>query len=462
MQTYGKMKSSTLTIFTIVFIIAIATFQGYIVYNMYSLQKKSLVKELDIVLESSYKEYLSLRLVQNIAEGKEAPMKLFRESDPFKIEESKDSIVYYDLDQIELADKGNLVDIFNIAVGQYANKNNPIDLAQLDTMVNIALRDKKIHSFFILRIVDTNEIIKEQSKPDYKKELGFPVFSQKIALDLNQTEFLELALVNPQGDIFSRLFFTIFSCVFFSFFCIYTIRSLQNLVNRQRKLTTLKNDFFGQISHELKRPLTQLHIAIHSLSDKFASHSEDSKLERYLDIAARASEDISSKIDMIMALSMEEEGVFRLKYSEFDLPKTIAPMLDRIEMTASKVVSINLIDELVHPEIKADRDHLLQCIANLVENSIKYSKKSVEVQVRLYTQSNRTIIAVKDDGLGIEQDHLSRLFQKYDRRNQANSKVSGFGIGLNYVQKMVEKHGGSITVESKLGEGSEFFISLPS
>ena len=453
------MKLSTLTIFTVVFIIAIAVFQSYIVYNIYIFQKKSLAKELDVVLDGSYKEYLSLLLVQNSSKGKDAPMRLLSESD---IQESKDTLAYYDLDQIEVVNKGNLVDIFNIAMREYANAKAPIDLAQLDTMVNVALREKNISSFFVLRIVDTDEQTKEQSKPFQKGMLGFPVHSQKIALDLNQTEFLELMLVNPQEYIFKRLFITILSCVFFSLFCIYTIRSLENLINRQRKLTTLKNDFFGQISHELKRPLTQLHMAVHALSDKLANNTDDPKLERYLDIANKASEDISSKIDMIMALSMEEEGVFRLKYSEFDLYRAMAPMLERIEMTASKSVQIDLINELAHPNIKADKDHLLQCVANLVENSIKYSKKSVEIQVRLYSRNNRTVIAVKDNGLGIEEDLLSRLFQKYDRLDQADSKVSGFGIGLNYVQKMVEKHGGSITVESKLGVGSEFFISLPS
>ena len=455
------MKSSTLTIFTIVFIIAIAVFQSYIVYNIYILQKKSLAKELDVVLDSSYKEYLNLRLTQ-MKESKDISISLYEESDMFKYEGSKDTLVYYDLDQTEVVDKSNLVDILNIAVREYANANDPIDLVRLDTMVNIALRGKNISSYFVLRIVDTEELTKEQSKPFHEGMLDFSVYSQKIALDLNQTAFLELMLVNPQGDIFKRLFITIFSCVFFSLFCIYSIRSLENLINRQRKLTTLKNDFFGQISHELKRPLTQLHMAIHSLSDKFANNTDDPKLGRYLDIAGRASEDISSKIDMIMALSMEEEGVFRLKYSEFDLHNAIASMLERIEMTASKSVRINLINELAHPNIRADKDHLLQCVANLVENSIKYSKKSVEIQVRLYSQNNRTVIAVKDNGLGIEDDLLSRLFLKYDRLDQADSKVSGFGIGLNYVQKMIEKHGGNITVESKLGIGSEFFISLPS
>ncbi|GHT72908.1 hypothetical protein AGMMS50262_03000 [Bacteroidia bacterium] len=454
------MKQSTLTILSVIFIIAIAFFQGYILYNMYNLQKKSLAKELDVVLDNAYKEDLNQRISQ-IKENQDIPIEIFKETDGINDDGAKDTIVYYNFDTNENTTNNDIVGAINSAVIQYANLIRPVDLNNLDSLVSIGLQERKIVSNFFVWIVDKDGVRQEQSKPDNDKKLEFPVYSQKIPLDLEKTKFLELVLVNPQGTIFERLLIIIVLCVLFSFIAIYTVQTLGNLYAKQRKLAALKNDFFGQVSHELKRPLTQAHMAVSSLVERMKHNDGSFDASRYLDIAQRSTEDMTKKINMILALSREEDGVLQLNIKEFDLPATLALMVERIEMLATKPTQITVDNQLKSPAIRADIDHFMQSVANLIENAIKYSNDSVEIQIRLSSENNRLILAVKDNGVGIAEENLSRIFQKYDRLNPANSKVTGFGIGLNYVKKIIEKHGGKIDVTSLLGKGSEFTISLP-
>jgi len=422
------------------------------------LQKNSLIKDLETILNTAYREDLDIRILKTETQGKKNPLFL-KESDN-EMYYDENIITHYDLDENDLLKGKNLTILTNIALSQYANTQQALNIHTLDSLVSNLLQEKKIRTAFYLQIIDNKGNVLQKSKEKDLPKTSFLIQPQQLSLNFENTELLELVLVNPQGTIFQRLYLTIISCLLFSFFCIYSIWMLQRIFAKQRKLTAVKNDFFGQISHELKRPLTQIHMAINALSDARIIENEQRR-NKYLDISKRGSEDISEKIKMIMALSMEEEGVFRLNDSTFDLMETLLPAVERVEMTAPKPTQIEIENSLSNTTMKADKDHLLQCIMNLIENAIKYSGESVKIIIKIYRQNNNFIIAVKDNGLGIDEKYLSTIFDKYHRVDNPDKKEFGYGIGLNYVKKIIEKHSGNVKVTSELGTGSEFFLCLP-
>jgi signal transduction histidine kinase len=109
----------------------------------------------------------------------------------------------------------------------------------------------------------------------------------------------------------------------------------------------------------------------------------------------------------------------------------------------------------------ADKDHLRQCIANLLDNAIKYSGDSVKIFIIIQKLNDSLRLTVKDNGIGIETDKINKLFEKYTRLNSEQNSTAGFGIGLSYVKTVIEKHYGKIEVKSVTGIGSEFSLNIP-
>ena len=222
----------------------------------------------------------------------------------------------------------------------------------------------------------------------------------------------------------------------------------------------MKNDFFGNTAHELKRPVAQLHLAIEALS-KPAVIENVAKRERYLAISKEATKDMSEKITMIMTLSMAEEGVFKLNYSHFNLLEEVEKLKVQFSTVADKDVNIEIENASSDVMIKGDRDHLSQCIANLIDNAIKYSGVSVLIYISIQKMKDAWLLSVKDNGIGIKSEHIDRVFDKYTRLNTDAGTPSGFGIGLSYVKAVVEKHAGRMEVKSEEGRGSEFAMIIP-
>jgi len=111
--------------------------------------------------------------------------------------------------------------------------------------------------------------------------------------------------------------------------------------------------------------------------------------------------------------------------------------------------------------VTGDANLLSQCFANLIDNAIKYSGNEVLIVISVTKSDRWIVVSIKDNGYGIPEEKLPVIFDKYNRAHTENTKINGFGIGLNYVKTIVEKHRGEVAVESQQGFGSEFCVSLP-
>lgn len=238
--------------------------------------------------------------------------------------------------------------------------------------------------------------------------------------------------------------------------------------NRQLELTTLKDreayrrEFMGNVAHELKTPLFTVQGYVLTLLD--GAMKDKSVRKKYLQRANKAVERliyIVKDLDMITKIEM---GGLTLDQESFNIIELVQNAFDLLEMKAQKK-EISLVFDRDYQDsimVNADRERIQQVLTNLVDNSIKYGKQSGTTEVAINQLSkDRCLVRVTDNGEGIEQEHMGRLFERFYRVDKSGSRaVGGSGLGLAIVKHLIEAHGEKIYVESQFGVGSEFSFTL--
>ena len=223
-----------------------------------------------------------------------------------------------------------------------------------------------------------------------------------------------------------------------------------------------RREFIGNVSHELKTPLFTVQGYLSTLLD--GALNDKSIRKKYLQRAEKGVERliyIVQDLDMITKLEM---GDLNLEVYPFDIVKLVQNVFDLLEMEASKKDILLIFDMKYNKPIivMGDSEKIEQVLINLVMNSIKYGKEkgSTEVSIESLTQ-NKVIVRVKDNGEGIEKQHISRLFERFYRVDKSGARSEGgSGLGLSIVKHIIEAHDEKIYIESEFGKGSEFSFTL--
>lgn len=223
-----------------------------------------------------------------------------------------------------------------------------------------------------------------------------------------------------------------------------------------------RREFLGNVSHELKTPLFTVQGYISTLLD--GAMNDKSLRKKYLERAEKGVERliyIVRDLDMITKL---ETGNLNVEHSYFDIIELIQNVFDMLEIKADEK-DISLLFDTKYPRpimVQADKDKIQQVLINLVENSIKYGKLkgTTEIGVENLT-STKVIVRVTDNGEGIHEQHITRLFERFFRVDKSGSRTEGgSGLGLAIVKHIIEAHNEKIYIESQYGIGSEFSFTL--
>ncbi len=222
-----------------------------------------------------------------------------------------------------------------------------------------------------------------------------------------------------------------------------------------------RKEFLGNVSHELKTPLFTVQGYILTLLD--GAMNDKSLRKKYLQRANKGVERlifIVKDLDMITKL---ETGDLNLELEEFDIIELVANVFELLEMRAAKKDITLTFDTKYNPiMVYADRERIQQVVTNLVVNSVKYGKKGGTTDVSISElERNHILVRVTDNGEGIHEDQIPRLFERFYRIDKSGSrKEGGSGLGLSIVKHIIEAHGEKIYVESDPGVGSEFSFTL--
>ena len=238
--------------------------------------------------------------------------------------------------------------------------------------------------------------------------------------------------------------------------------------NKKMEIETLKvreqyrKEFIGNVSHELKTPLFTVQGYISTLIE--GAFKDEKLLQKYLDRADKGVERLTYILNDLDMITKLETGDLILIKETFDIVKLINHVFDQLEIKASKK-DITLMFDREYTEpimVKGDKQRLQQVVSNLIVNSIKYGNTQGTTEISIENLiKNKVIIRVTDNGEGIEQEHLPRLFERFYRVDKSGSrKEGGSGLGLAIVKHIIEAHSEQIYIESQLGVGSEFSFTL--
>lgn len=223
------------------------------------------------------------------------------------------------------------------------------------------------------------------------------------------------------------------------------------------QLGAIRTDFVANVTHELKTPLTSISGFIETLQDGAV---EDPKVRNhFLDIMAIETARLKRLINDILVLSDIENGEEGRKPERIDIRKEMDDIIASISPIA-KSKNITVLTQIRSGLlIRGNADRFRQMIVNLVENAIKYSNEGSRVWIEGYLKDGRPVISVKDEGIGISEEHLDRLFERFYRVDKSRSrKEGGTGLGLSIVKHIVALFQARIDVESQLGKGTTFYI----
>ncbi|MFO7615939.1 MAG: HAMP domain-containing sensor histidine kinase [Bacteroidales bacterium] len=234
------------------------------------------------------------------------------------------------------------------------------------------------------------------------------------------------------------------------------------VIFRQKKLSEIKNDFINNMTHELKTPISTISLASQMLADKNLGPARKN-LDYISTLIQDESKRLGSQVERVLQMSILENGSMNLKIKPIDLNQMVRQAVGKINLQVEqKMGRIDLQLEENLPMIQGDEVHLTNVVFNLMDNAIKYCRS--EPEILLFTRSDRKWVhlRVEDNGIGISREHQKRIFDKFYRVPTGNvHDVKGFGIGLSYVKKVIEHHGGHIEIDSEPGKGAKFEIYLP-
>jgi two-component system phosphate regulon sensor histidine kinase PhoR len=234
------------------------------------------------------------------------------------------------------------------------------------------------------------------------------------------------------------------------------------VILKQKRLSEIQKDFINNMTHEFKTPISTIAVSTEVLKDPGIIHQPE-RLLNYTTIIEKENTRLKLQVERVLQMARLDREDIGLKKELVDVHQLIQ---DAIKNTSGslheKTGSISCQLNATRHTLEADRLHLTNVLYNLIDNAIKYCKASPQIIIHTLNTARNFTIEITDNGIGISPENQKRVFQKFYRVSTGNvHDVKGFGIGLNYVKSIIESHKGTIKLESELGRGSTFKISLP-
>ncbi len=235
---------------------------------------------------------------------------------------------------------------------------------------------------------------------------------------------------------------------------------LELALAKEQELNKLQREFVSMASHEFRTPLAIIDATaqrMKSRADKNRLTPEDAvqRIEKIRGAVKR----MTRLMESTLTAARMQEGKIKVEIAPCDIGKVVREVCARQqEIAQTHVISCDLAG--LPDTIQADAGSLEQVLTNLLSNAVKYALDAPDIEIKAHTEGDQVVISVRDHGLGIDEDELDRIGERFFRA-RTSTGIAGTGIGLNLAKTLVEMHGGTVDVESKTGEGSTFTVRLP-
>lgn len=338
----------------------------------------------------------------------------------------------------------------------------PMSLHNLDSITAELLTQNGLGNQYYIDIINlkTGEKINgigTQKEPSFMavKPKYFPIRS-------DYTQVVQLIITNPNKTFLERMGLMLAGTFIIMLLVIVCISYQVRFISRFEKIFQIREDFSYAMIHDMKTPLTSIIMALNFLRSGKLDDKPVIK-DKYFDIAENEADHLLTLTNKVLTISKLENHKLEMNRTEVELTPIIEKLTEKFKAKSQKTV--NFITDIKAETAYADVEYLEEVLSNLIDNSVKYSDESVEIRISTARDDRYTVLKVYDNGFGISDKDIHLIFRKFERasavkRNRRNG-ASGFGLGLNFVDQVVEAHHGKIFVSSIEGEFTEFTIYLP-
>jgi two-component system phosphate regulon sensor histidine kinase PhoR len=335
-----------------------------------------------------------------------------------------------------------------LALEKYGLSDLPFEFAIADKKGNIEMKSKKFEDVF------SDEMNTLQAR--------ITVIPADIMEPTGPFETIIIVAPNIRYYLLRSLLWVIVGVVLFiivvlaAFFI--TIRSLMT----QRKLVEIKKDFINNMTHELKTPLATISLAVDALKSSKVN-TDPKSVDYFSSIIKEENIRMNKHVETILQAAQLDKKENELNKQEVELHDLILGVVDSFKLQLEgKPSNVQTILEASPSIIKADEEHILHVLSNLIDNAIKYSKTEIDISIQTKTLNNKTCIRIVDKGIGMDANARKHIFEKFYRAHSGNvHDVKGYGLGMSYVKWVIDTHKGQITVHSEIGVGTAIEIILP-
>ncbi len=347
---------------------------------------------------------------------------------------------------------------------QKTQVNDVIHAPLLDSLIRAEMGCMRINKDYVYAIYNKEDMnFAMGSFEGYRENLSLSEHQQSIKALFGKGEYYFTMFFPHQSTIIFRqiIVWMILSALFliaviFSFW--FTIMT----VFRQKKLSEMKTDFVNNMTHEFKTPIATVSLASEMLMKPEVAHSPE-KTKKYAAVIFNENNRLQNQVEQVLQMAILDKGETQLRIKETDLHKLLDIIIEGFQLRVREM------EGHIHTELKAipctiagDKMHLTNVFSNLIDNAVKYSSGAPQLSVFSESNQSGVTISVADKGIGISPENQKQVFKNLYRVHTGDlHDVKGFGLGLYYVKRLVEMHGGRITLQSELGKGSVFKVFLP-
>lgn len=271
--------------------------------------------------------------------------------------------------------------------------------------------------------------------------------------------FLSLYLPDATASVWQSMIGFGLATLIFAGLLLWIFWHILRSTHSLQRLNTLQKDFFTNMTHEFKTPLSSIGLA----SRMLLKQESDARSSNYLQLIANESSKLSQQVDKILYFSHVSGEEIAFEKGRIPIRELVEESIARLRLIIEqKEAHIITEFESAELEIEVDRTHFSNCLYNLIDNALKYTGAHPTIHIRTYTQAQNAYISVQDNGPGIAPQHRAHIFDRFYRiQDKDQYRGKGFGIGLSYVKSVLEGHGGQISLKQQNQSGAAFLLTLP-
>ena len=347
---------------------------------------------------------------------------------------------------------------------QFDSIRHQMDFVQLDTILSRELRKGGIHADYAFAVWN-----REQDQMLYQSK-QFDPSEQKESYRANlypddlirKDTWLFLQIPRKQSLILQSMTYLLIGSFLFTLVIVVTFGVTIHTILRQKKLSEIKTDFINNMTHEFKTPIATISLAADSIANPKTLDSKEDILN-LIKVIKSENKRMNSQVERVLQMSLLDKRDFQLDIQPWPIHQLLEEVVNNMRVQLDKNGgSITYDPAATNDLVELAREHFLNILHNLLDNAIKYSRGAPVIDLRTANGKDQMSITLEDQGIGIRQEELNRIFDKFYRVSTGNiHNVRGFGLGLSYVKTMVKEFGGDIKAESQYGKGTRFEMAFP-